>query len=472
MKTKQLSLVILLSFLALLPLWSRLIDPAGAQGPEPPEDTQVQGEIEVMEGVPGAIGIQGRLTDENGTPLNGDSYEITFSLYETEDATVALCSDSNIVNVENGLFNSSIDNCYDDLWGQKVWLGVQVGSDPEMTPRQVILPVAYALTVRPGALISGTVDGILTVNGTGGGSGTGDYDAFSAYASAGGEAVQARAQNGFGVYATSETNVAIEGFSHNTGHNPAILGCVNIDDSVCNTYADSNPAGVIGVSTRGNGVQGHTTDLSSRGVYAENSAGGTSLMAYSNSVDSANHWYPTLYLLQGNGNGDFVVGTETLWNSTRYWRVDRTGRGFFANGTQTGGADFAEQMAVAGHEVDYEPGDVLVISAEADRVVELSTEAYSSAVIGVYSTRPAMLAGAPDTDNPLPGIPVAMVGIVPAKVSAENGAIQRGDLLVTAATPGHAMRAGQDPPQGTVLGKALQPLESGTGLISIVVTLQ
>jgi hypothetical protein len=69
-------------------------------------------------------------------------------------------------------------------------------------------------------------------------------------------------------------------------------------------------------------------------------------------------------------------------------------------------------------------------------------------------------------------IPVAIVGIVPCKVSAENGPIQRGDLLVTASTLGYAMRAGSSPPQGTVLGKALGELREGIGVIDILVTLQ
>jgi hypothetical protein len=199
-----------------------------------------------------------------------------------------------------------------------------------------------------------------------------------------------------------------------------------------------------------------------------NTAGGTALAGYS---DSTGNMYPTLYLVQHNAGGNFVVGASNYWGE-RLFRVDRTGKGFFNGGIQASGADFAEQMAVAGNSASYAPGDVLVISTRADRAVERSAEAYSTAVIGVYSTKPALLAGAPDTDDPLAGIPVAMVGVVPAKVSAENGAIQRGDLLVTAATPGHAMRAGENPPQGAVLGKALQPLESGTGVILILVVLQ
>jgi hypothetical protein len=68
-------------------------------------------------------------------------------------------------------------------------------------------------------------------------------------------------------------------------------------------------------------------------------------------------------------------------------------------------------------------------------------------------------------------IPMAVVGIVPCKVSAENGPIRPGDLLVTSATPGHAMRD-SDPGVGTVLGKALERLESGTGTIRVLVSLQ
>ncbi len=68
-------------------------------------------------------------------------------------------------------------------------------------------------------------------------------------------------------------------------------------------------------------------------------------------------------------------------------------------------------------------------------------------------------------------IPMAMVGIVPCKVSAENGPIRPGDLLVTSATPGHAMRD-EDPRVGTVLGKALEALDAGTGSIRVLVTLQ
>jgi hypothetical protein len=70
-------------------------------------------------------------------------------------------------------------------------------------------------------------------------------------------------------------------------------------------------------------------------------------------------------------------------------------------------------------------------------------------------------------------IPLAMVGIVPCHVSAENGPIRRGDLLVTSSTPGYAMR-GTDSTRmiGAVVGKALQNLDAGTGVIEILVSLE
>ncbi len=436
-----------------------------AQGIDQPQDPTGTTVV-----VPGAIYIQGRLTDADGTPLSG-AYTLNFALYDVETGGTALCSQSHSVTVDQGLFDSYLDNCYNDLWGQKVWLGITVSGDAEMTPRQVIYPVPYALTLKPGALISGTVDGILTVYGSGGAGGTSDYDGLMAYAHGGGEAVSADAENGYGVYAHSLGSSAIVASTYNTTTMAALAGCAVDGDTTCNSYRDNNAAGVIGVSIRGDGLQGYATDVAGRGLYAANSGNGTSIVANSNSVTSTQHLYPTLYLIQGNNQADYVVGARTLFG-TRNFRIDAAGTGYFNGGTQASGADFAEQIAARGDEQNYEPGDVLVISPDADRTVELSAQPFATTVIGVYSTQPAMLAGAPDQNDPLAGIPVAITGIVPCKVSAENGAIQRGDLLVTASRPGYAMRAGTNPSQGTVLGKALGELKDGTGVIQILVTLQ
>jgi hypothetical protein len=147
-----------------------------------------------------------------------------------------------------------------------------------------------------------------------------------------------------------------------------------------------------------------------------------------------------------------------------------------ANGVGgTCGGDYAESVDVSGSRTSYEPGDVLVISADAASDVARSTEPYSSLVAGIYSTKPGVV-GRRQTIDPRTSkteIPMAMVGIVPTKVSAENGPIKRGDLLVTSSTAGYAMK-GTDRSLmlGAVIGKALGNLDSGAGVIEVLVTLQ
>jgi hypothetical protein len=434
-----------------------------AQEPEPQIETEASGPTDLEAIAAGAIPIQGRLTDQNGAPLNG-TFSVTFRLYESSSGGTALCSDNNNVTVQNGLFSSYVDGCYDFVTGQRLYLGVQVGSDPEMTPRQAIYAVPYALSLVPGAVISYTTDGVLTVRSTG----SGDSDALLAYAANDGEAVTASSQAGVAIASFSTGYLAFQGYGQGSGNNPAIFGCAAPNSSICDPYRDDNAAGVMGVSSHGDGVWGYATNSTYRGLYGHNSAGGIAIAGYNS---SNSHNLPTLYLVQADAAGDYVAGAGT-YGGTRTWRVDRTGKGFFNGGTQTGGADFAEQIAVEGEEADYQVGDVLVISAEADRTVTRATRPFDTAVVGVYSAQPGFLGGAPDTDDPLAGIPVAVMGIVPCRVSAENGPIARGDLLVTAATPGHAMRAGENPPVGAVLGKAFGALEAGTGMIPVLVTLR
>jgi hypothetical protein len=117
-----------------------------------------------------------------------------------------------------------------------------------------------------------------------------------------------------------------------------------------------------------------------------------------------------------------------------------------------------------------EPADVLVIRR--DGRLARSTAPYQTTVVGVYSTEPGFIGGSDMDGNAAGEIPLAIMGVVPVKVSAENGTIRPGDLLVASTTPGHAMRAGENPPNGTVIGKALGSLTEGTGVIQMLVMLQ
>ena len=66
---------------------------------------------------------------------------------------------------------------------------------------------------------------------------------------------------------------------------------------------------------------------------------------------------------------------------------------------------------------------------------------------------------------------VAMAGVVKCKVDATYGAIWPGNLLVTSPTSGHAMRT-ESPLPGTIVGKALEPLQEGVGTIKVLVMLR
>jgi hypothetical protein len=143
--------------------------------------------------------------------------------------------------------------------------------------------------------------------------------------------------------------------------------------------------------------------------------------------------------------------------------------------TGTCGADYAEAVDVTGDRTKYEPGDILVIDPDAPGKFLKSNQAYSTLVAGIYSTKPGFVGrkqpATPETNAT--EVPMAMVGRVPTKVSAENGPIKVGDLLVASSKMGYAMK-GTDRSQmlGAVIGKALGSLDSGTGVIEVLVTLQ
>ena len=139
------------------------------------------------------------------------------------------------------------------------------------------------------------------------------------------------------------------------------------------------------------------------------------------------------------------------------------------------GGDYAESMDVSGDRTTYEPGDVLQLDPTGPGKILKVVEPYSQMVAGIYSTKPGVV-GRRQTTDPKAStteVPMAMIGVVPTKVSAENGPIKIGDLLVTSSTPGHAMKGtNRNLMLGAVVGKAMGNLDTGKGVIEVLVTLQ
>jgi hypothetical protein len=161
----------------------------------------------------------------------------------------------------------------------------------------------------------------------------------------------------------------------------------------------------------------------------------------------------------------------------------------YATSFRPSASDMASLAPVTG---PVEAGDVLVIDGATPGVMAVSHRAADAAVFGVVAKNPGVVLGSrPPQAAGVPGgvsgddeggggpevggepveVPVAWSGVAVCKVDAGYGSIRPGDLLMTSPTRGHAMRA-DDPRPGTVLGKALEPLDTGTGRIRILVTLR
>lgn len=101
---------------------------------------------------PGVISYQGTLADRAGMPLTG-SLDMIFRLYAVPTGGPPLWEEAhlggNAVPVTGGLFQVALGSMVpipSSLWGNDaLYLGIQVGTDAEMTPRQPLTGAPYAM---------------------------------------------------------------------------------------------------------------------------------------------------------------------------------------------------------------------------------------------------------------------------------------------------------------------------------------
>lgn len=142
----------------------------------------------------------------------------------------------------------------------------------------------------------------------------------------------------------------------------------------------------------------------------------------------------------------------------------------------TGGSDLSEQFDINPGAAELLPGTIVCIDPAHPGELRPSSRAYDTTVAGVVSgaggVKPGMLMGQAGTKADGQH-PVALTGRVYALADASHGAIKPGDLLTTSDTAGHAMKVGEPAKaQGAILGKAMTALESGKGLVLVLVSLQ
>ncbi len=218
-----------------------------------------------------------------------------------------------------------------------------------------------------------------------------------------------------------------------------------------------------GTGVWGSGLSGVRGNGTSEGVFGNGSGSGTGVLGQSNTG---------VGVRARSSSGNIIEAWRGV--ADREFYVSNSGDVYADRAYHSWGADLAEMLpAVDG----LEPGDVLVVGR--DGRLSRSTVSNSTDVAGVYSTQPGFLGSSGDESDLTGMVPLGIAGLVPVKASAENGAILPGDLLTSSSVPGHAMKASPVTADGitfylpgTILGKALEPLEEGTGVILVLVTLQ
>ena len=120
-------------------------------------------------------------------------------------------------------------------------------------------------------------------------------------------------------------------------------------------------------------------------------------------------------------------------------------------------------------------GTVVVLDSTKSNQVTSSSISYDTRVAGVVSEQPGIALGEKSEGKVL----VATTGRVRVKVDASRSPIHIGDLLVTSDIPGVAMKSApvnlggvEIHRPGTLIGKALEPLEKGKGEILVLLSLQ
>ena len=99
------------------------------------------------------MNFQGRLTNAQGQAING-AVQVTFNMYDSQAGGIPVWSETQTLTAQDGLFQVLLGSGVTPLdntvfkFNTERWLGVQVASDPEMTPRMRIASVPYSFTAQ------------------------------------------------------------------------------------------------------------------------------------------------------------------------------------------------------------------------------------------------------------------------------------------------------------------------------------
>jgi hypothetical protein len=181
------------------------------------------------------------------------------------------------------------------------------------------------------------------------------------------------------------------------------------------------------------------------------------------SIDGSN------LLLNSQSTGTVGIGTATPNSS---YKLDVNGDVRVSGNISAKYQDVAEWVPSS---EKLPAGTVVVLDSTKTNQVTSSSVSYDTRVAGVVSEQPGIALGEKSENKIL----VATTGRVRVRADASKNPIHIGDLLVTSDVPGMAMKS--EPimiggrrihAPGTLIGKALEPLEKGSGTILVLLSLQ
>ncbi len=458
--------------------------------------------------VGGAFTYQGQLT-ESGNPANGD-YEFSFALYDDLAAGAQVGGTlTPLLSVVDGLFTASLD--FGEVFdGTALYLEIGVrpdgSADPftTLTPRQALTAAPYALTLRPGADVVGSVSGdaVLAAHNTAT-SGSASYALRGETDSRTGSAAAIYGR----VTSTSPGaySAGVRGVNEGTGG----LGI--------GVYGSQNGSGwgLYGTSVTGYGAWLISSAAGGRGLYARGGSGTDADIVLGGNdssgsgddgriISDPNYSSSDIFLTSNDGvvvaldadasseDADFEIkdkdantilnfdesGQLSLYEPGVGEMVEMVTSELGTDGAQitlrnaagqativldaefgaggdgrittevlqiTGGADLSEQFEVQAGAAGLPPQAGYVVSIDAAHPGELtvSSQAYDRKVAGVVSGAGGVQPGMLMGQRGTPANgqhPVALTGRVYVWVDAAYGAVEPGDLLTTSDTPGHAMK--------------------------------
>lgn len=302
--------------------------------------------------IPQLINYQGQLNSPSGTPLD-TTVAMTFTIYDAPAVGLVLWTETHpAVDVSGGLFQVSLGSIstLTDQFSVNSWLGLTVGTNSEMTPRQQIESVAHAYRVGTiDGANGGNIAGNINVAGKGNfGFGNTNVGTFAFVAGQNNTALGANSAVGGGIYNKARGNYAVvvgggsgtEADSNSATGNSTFIGGGRrnvASGTVATIGGGEGNVSSASRSTVGGGIRNSASNLQStvsggedntasgshafvggggfnfaRGAFAVISGGGGDLAADSNNASGI-----ASVVVGGNGNtasGDYATISGGLHN--------------------------------------------------------------------------------------------------------------------------------------------------------------